>query len=386
MRVEVVGGGIAGLAVATALQRKGAEVRVRERQSDATQSGSGLSLFGNGFAALRTLGLEDAVRAAAGPPAHPSGLRLPQGRWISRFSEQAIAELRIIERQRLHDVLHGALRPGTVHFAEPVDEAAGASTVAAEADLVVAADGIRSTLRTGWTKNPGTRYAGYFAFRAITTAPVPLGASGETWGAGRRFGVAPLADGRVYWFATFNGPRDNPPSTEPAHLRELFGGWHDPIPAVLGATAAEAISVLPIDELAGCPAPLWRDKVVLVGDAAHAMTPDLGQGANLALEDAAVLTDLLAPYAARAKPAPESIRRALGSYDRHRSARVRAIWRRSRRVGGIGQWANPVAVRIRDGVFAALPDGPANAASVKLQGWTPEVGDQLVTPSGADPA
>ncbi len=119
MRIEVVGGGIAGLAVAAGLQRKGAEVRVRERQSDATQVGSGLSLFGNGFAALRALGPEDGVRAA-GSPAHPSGLRLPQGRWISRFSERAIVELRIIERQRLHDVLHGALRPGTVHFSEVV--------------------------------------------------------------------------------------------------------------------------------------------------------------------------------------------------------------------------------------------------------------------------
>lgn len=385
MKVEVIGGGIAGLAVASALQRRGAEVTVRERQADATQNGSGLSLFGNGFAALRTLGLDDAVRAAAGPsPAHPSGLRLPQGRWISRLSMQALTELRIIERQRLHDVLHGALRPGTVHFGESVGEAAGSSTVAAEADLVVAADGIRSTLRRGWAKDPGTRYAGYFAFRAITAEPIPLEASGETWGAGRRFGIAPLADGRVYWFATVNGPRDHPPPTELAHLRELFDGWHDPIPALLDTTSAEAISVLPIDELGGCPAPLWRDKVVLVGDAAHAMTPNLGQGANLALEDAAVLTSLLEPYAGQTTPEPEEIRGVLASYDRHRSARVRALWRRSRQVGGIGQWANPVAVRIRDNLLAALPDGPANAASVKLQAWTPEVGGHLANPSGAD--
>ena len=369
VKVEVVGGGIAGLAVATGLQRSGAEVTVRERKPDATQNGSGLSLFGNGFAALRALGLDGAVRAAAGfTPTHPSGIRLPRGRWISQFDEQAIAELRIVERQRLHDVLHGALRPGTVHFSEPVGEG-DVQAAAAEADVVIAADGIRSTLRTGWANDPGTRYAGYFAFRAITAAPVAIEASGESWGAGRRFGLAPLADGRVYWFATVNGVRDNPPPAEPTHLHELFRGWHHPIPAVLDATPAEAISVLPIDELAGCPDRLWHKNVVLVGDAAHAMTPNLGQGANLALEDAAVLTGLLARYAAQTKPAPEEIRHALKRYDQHRSARVQAIWRRSRRVGVIGQWSHPIAVWIRDNVFAALPDGPANAASAKLQSW-----------------
>lgn len=375
VKVDIVGGGIAGLAAAAGLQRAGATVTVRERQPDATQNGSGLSLFRNGLAALEALGLADAVRAAAGrSPEYPSGLRLPSGRWMSRFSGRAIADLRIIERQRLHDVLHSQLRPGTVHFSSPVSNDKRSSSTGSghgAADLVVAADGIRSSLRAGWPDDPGARYAGYFAFRAITVEPVPLDASGETWGAGRRFGVGPLSDGRVYWFATVNGSRDDPPPVDRAALERLFGDWHQLIAAILGATPLKAISLLPIDELSRCPASLWRGNVVLVGDAAHAMTPNLGQGANLALEDAATLVGLLAPYAAQAHPPQDQIRRALEAYQQRRSARVRAIWRRSRQIGTLGQWEHPAAVRIRDAVFSRLPDGSVNAASVTLQSWTP---------------
>ncbi len=372
MKVDVVGAGIAGLAVAAGLQCAGATVTVRERQPDATQNGSGLSLFTNGIAALEALGLADVVRAAAGSsPMQPSGLRRPDGRWLSRLGPRAVAGLRVIERQRLHQVLHEALRPGTVHFAEQVDPPDHLSSVSSDADLLVAADGIRSAHRAGWSHDPGTRYAGYFAFRAITREPVSLDALGETWGAGRRFGMAPLADGRVYWFATVNAERDRPPTTELAHVRELFGQWHDPIPAILNATSADAITVLPIDELARCASPLWRNNVVLIGDSAHAMTPNLGQGANLALEDAATLTALLATYATDPQPSADDIHRALQSYQRQRAPRLRAIAKRSRRLGSVGQWSNRVGVKARDGVLAALPDAVISTSTVKVHRWTP---------------
>lgn len=378
MKVDVVGGGIGGLAVAAGLQRAGATVTVREREPDATQNGSGLSLFGNGFEALEALGLADAVRAAAGSSsAYPSGLRLPDGRWVSRFSEQATAGLRIIERQRLHDVLHSALHPGTVRFSSPVSAGEGSSSshgMHSDADLVIAADGIRSSVRARWPGNPGPRYAGYFAFRGITAEPVPLQAAGETWGRGRRFGIAPLADGRVYWFATLNGRRDEPPRVDMPSLQHLFGDWHRPIGAILAATPAEAITLLPIDELSSCPPSLRQGNVVLLGDAAHAMTPNLGQGANLALEDAATLSMLLAPFAEQAHAAEDQLQRALADYEHRRLARVNAIWRRSRRIGAVGQWEHPVAVRVRDAVLAWSPDGPANKASVALQAWTPGTG------------
>lgn len=375
MRVEVIGGGIGGLAVAVGLQRAGATVTVRERQPDATQHGSGLSLFGNGLAALVALGLGDALQAAAGDsPPYSSGLRRPDGRWLARFSAQVTAELRVIERQRLHDVLHGALRPGTVHFSSPVSAQEGSALAYGAADLVVAADGIRSSVRAGWPDDPGWRYAGYVAFRGITARPVPLDAAGETWGRGRRFGIAPLADGRVYWFAALNVPREEPSRIDKPGLERLFGDWHHPIRAILAATPVEAITLLPIDELSRCPRSLWRRNVVLLGDAAHAMTPNLGQGANLALEDAATLAMLLAPFAAQPQPAPDPLRRALADYERLRLPRVRAVWRRSRRIGVVGQWERPVAVRARDAVLSWLPDGPVSRASVALQAWRPATG------------
>ena len=374
MRVDVIGAGIAGLAVASGLQRAGATVTVRERCPNATQNGSGLSLFTNGFTALDVLGLADPVRAVAGiPPKLPSGIRRRDGRWMARFSTAAIADLRIVERQRLHDVLLGSLRPGTVRFSSPVrGQAFSASTGArlSDADVIVAADGIRSEVRTAWPGDPGVRCAGYFAFRGITAEPVRLDALGETWGPGRRFGVAPLSDGRVYWFATYSAPRHEPP-LDPARLRELFAGWHSPIEAIITATAPDAVTMLPVEELSHCPPSLHKDNVVLLGDAAHAMTPNLGQGANLALEDAATLVRLLAPHTSASRPPDADVRRALQTYQRSRRPRVAAIARRARRLGEVGQWRNPGAVWARDTSITRLPDALMNAATVRLQSWKP---------------
>lgn len=353
MNVTVIGAGIGGLVTAIGLQRAGANVTVLERARGPAFSGSGLSLFGNAFTALDAIGMGDEVRAlGAGRPDLRAGQRRPDGRRLAVTPSDALRDLRVVHRADLHRVLAAALTPRTIRYGEAVTaEPPGA-------DLVVAADGLRSRTRASWPGDPGVRYAGYSAWRGVTGTPVDLrGEAGETAGRGERFGLAPLADGRVYWFATVSLPAGTRFADEHAEVLRRFAGWHAPIGEVLAATPAETVFRTDIHDLAG-PVPAFRrGRTVLLGDAAHAMTPDLGQGAGQAMEDAATLVALL-----RTRPVEE----ALDAYDRLRRARTAPIAARARRVGQVMQSRS----RLRDPLLR-LTAGLAGRELAAIQSWQP---------------
>ncbi|MGA9748384.1 MAG: FAD-dependent monooxygenase [Nocardioides sp.] len=378
MKVVVIGAGIGGLAVAAGLQRQDIDVTVLERAERFAAAGSGLSLFGNGFRALDALGLGPAVRqiSATEPFAGRAGIRVASGRWISTTSEAATHDLRVVDRTALHGVLLGALGPGSVQHGSSVRSVHEDEVRLTDgrrvsgADVVVGADGIRSTVRAGWPHSPPIRYSGYVAWRAITRRPFHLDVVGETWGRGRRFGFAPLPDGRVYWFATANRAPDAPATDGMGALTDLFGTWHHPIPDLLDATDSSSVQQLPIEELAHAPATFVRGRTALLGDAAHAMTPNLGQGANQALEDAATLSALLGRVAGATTPA-DAVAAALQRYDIVRTGRTAGIALQARRIGAVGQWSNPAATAIRDRAVRLTPDRRINALATEIQNWHP---------------
>jgi len=121
-------------------------------------------------------------------------------------------------------------------------------------------------------------YRGYPAWRGIPPFTHAHGIWGESWGRGTRFGIVPLSDERIYWFATANRPANTPPEDHHNALYELFGDWHTPIPALIYATPDSALLYNDIEDFE--PLSTWIDgRVVLPGDAAHSMTPNMGQGA-----------------------------------------------------------------------------------------------------------
>lgn len=373
MRIAVVGAGIGGLVAAAGLQADGHEVLVYERREDAGAIGAGLTLFPNAFAALDAIGLGDPVREISSDELSRlrSGHRRPSGVWLLTLPATGAPAVRSLHRADLHRTLAERLAAGSLRTGCPVAVAPDGAPLLRVGDeqerfeLVIAADGIRSEARTRWGLDRGLRSAGYTAWRGVTgPLPRPLEAAGESWGAGARFGIVPLPGGRVYWFATRSMPAGAPDPDPHGTLRELFGRWHAPIDELLAATPAEAVLRHDIFDLAAIPPSFVHGRGVLLGDAAHAMTPDLGQGAGQAVEDAAALVLLLRGCR------PEGLRAALERYDRLRRRRAAELWRRSRLAGRIGQARGPARL-LRDAALRAVPGSFLAASMTRLQAWAP---------------
>ncbi|MEU9376260.1 FAD-dependent monooxygenase [Streptomyces sp. NPDC048255] len=364
----VAGAGIGGLTAAVALQRRGWRVTVCERAPGPNAVGAGILLAPNALRAFDAIGF-DPTRAAG--PAAPAamGLRRPGGAWLSRTDGAALAARYgraplAVHRSALVAALAAALPDGAIRYGAAVtgvDDADGSPVVRTEAgdlgaDLVLAADGIHSPLRRQYfPAHPGLRYSGETAWR--TVLPAAAGAHAgpaadviETWGRGERFGVVPLADGRYYLFATAVVPEGYRPSDLRAEFLRRYGTWHDPIPALLERIDPAAVLQHDLYDLA-VPLPRYhRGRLAWLGDAAHAMTPNLGQGGCQAIEDAVVLAHLLET---REVPA------ALAAYSAVRHARTDAIRVRARRAGRIAALTHPLAVACRDLAVRATPAGLA---------------------------
>ncbi|MFJ8085831.1 FAD-dependent monooxygenase [Streptomyces sp. NPDC096205] len=375
----IVGGGIGGLAAAIALHRSGWRVEVLERAPRFTEIGAGISLWPNALAALDALGLAGAVRDVGAVEA-AGGVRDRRGRWLSRTDNAELTRrfghpLLVLHRAELLRVLTEALpadslRPGcevlAVRDEEPgpvVEHGGGESRPA----LVIGADGLRSAVRGAlWPQAAAPRYAGYPAWRMVTeplAAPPAEGAA--TWGRGERFGYTVLPGRRMYCFATASLPAGGAlgsPEAEYAELLRRFGDWPDPIPALLAAVPAAAVLRHDLYELPPL-ASFACGRVALLGDAAHAMTPNLGQGACQALEDAVTL--------AHCVDGTDDVAAALRSYDMLRRPRTQAVARRSARLGAVGQLAWPPAVVLRNAAARLTPVRATLRSMTPVLGWTP---------------
>jgi 2-polyprenyl-6-methoxyphenol hydroxylase-like FAD-dependent oxidoreductase len=354
VRVIVVGAGIAGLSAAIALRKTGHEVVVLERAPRVDPVGAGITLFANAMRALDRLGVAAAV-AARGAAATRSAILTWKGRELTRVPPDLLEGTIALHRADLQAELAaaaGEVRLGVEITAveQGEDGVVARSTDGREerGDLLVGADGLSSVVRRAIADVP-IRYAGYTAWRGVSSVPVEAGRLTESWGVGERFGVVDIGRGRTYWFATKNAPEGetDEPGGSKAEILRRFSGWHEPIAAVVEAADEGVILRNDVYDLE--PLARWSDgRLVLVGDAAHATTPGVGQGAAQAIEDAVVLSDRLT--------GSEDPSAALAEYEAIRRPRAEAVLKISRRADKAAQLASPLGCRLRNALVRWLPD------------------------------
>jgi 2-polyprenyl-6-methoxyphenol hydroxylase-like FAD-dependent oxidoreductase len=363
MNIVILGAGIGGLTTAIALKKQGLPVVVYEAAPEIRAVGAGLVLAANAIKAFRKLEIDQAVMAE-GRLLDAFSIKDEKGKVITHTdslaaSEKYGADNFTIHRANLHQVLMSFLSPEEVqtnkgctgferkegglllHFSD------GSSS---RADYLIGADGIHSAVRQQLVPGSRARYAGYTCWRAVIDNPSPdLHETTETWGPRGRFGIAPLAHGQLYWFACVQAPEND------AHRRhytvtdllDQFGGYHDPIPTILEATKNEDLIWNDIADLAPLPRYAYGN-ILLIGDAGHATTPNLGQGACQAVEDAVILAGEIEKAG--------SLPAAFQAFEKKRLARTHYVINQSRRLGAVAQVQHKWVGALRNTLIRLLPD------------------------------
>lgn len=346
IRAVIAGGGIGGLTAAIGLAQSGHQVQVLEQAPEIKPVGAGISLQPNALQALEELGLAKPV-AECGFESGTARALLSDGREAHSFdfsdfgARYGHLPITVFRGDLVDVLLENAQSLGvTVHTdCQAVSFVDGEDNVtvttsrgsAQSADLLIGADGINSTVSRQLWGDRDRRYSGYVCWRGIVTDPNVISKVPQMtkiWGRGRRFGYMQCAQNKVYWFATMScATPDNPP----VDWHHEFRSWPDPVADLVDGTSKSHIVYNAIaDRL---PLRKWSSgRVTLLGDAAHAMTPNFGQGGAQAIDDAVVLT--------RSLEAAADLLPALDAYEQLRIPRTTKLVNESFQFGAIAQGAS----------------------------------------------
>lgn len=358
MGIAIIGAGIGGLTTALALKKAGISFKVYESADELKPVGAGIILAMNAMQVYSDLGLADKIarngnRISAINLTKPNFDKLSSND-LSFFEKQFNVSTTAIHRADLHKVLaeevgqeHIVLGKRLQHIipTENNHRLEFEDGTSAEAQYLIGADGIRSVVRTQLFPESEYRDAGQWCWRGVVDNIEMLGTyqheANEAWGKGTRFGFVRLNDRQLYWYFLADKDMAEADSDIMPFLKE----YHPSVEQIIKATPKENWFVSAIMDLK--PIQQWSlDNVCLIGDAAHATTPNLGQGACQAIEDAYILGELLQKH---------SINEAFRLYPLLRKKKAHAVVNMSWKIGKLSHIRNPFAIAFRDFVMKATP-------------------------------
>ncbi len=358
MDIDVIGAGIGGLTTAIALQQQGLGARIFEQAGEIRPVGAGIIIANNGMQVYKTLGLHDAIEELGNPvwAMKVTDAQLQPISSIDLTSLEKKHQVRTvaIHRGQLQSVLAGSLQEGCLSLGHALQDA---TRQGAGFDLVfengvehtsaalVGADGLDSVVRTQLFEPSVIRNSFQLCWRGVTEYSLPEAYAHdliEAWGDGKNFGFVQIDPTHVYWFAYGSVLDDEGADDE---FRAQFAAFHPVVGDLMDATSQQDIHVSRLQDLS--PLSSWTiDNACLLGDAAHAMTPNLGQGASQAIEDAFVLAQCLAKM---------DVNPAFQRYQKLRMPKAKQVVRASRNFGRVAAWKHPLAVKVRNTGLASVP-------------------------------
>ncbi|MDH5655522.1 MAG: FAD-dependent monooxygenase [Spirochaetia bacterium] len=363
MKVSIVGGGIGGLTAALSLQKKGINVNLFEASDTLRAAGSGIWMSSNAVKVMEYLGFAPAFQKT-GIEMKTVSVEDENGRILSKISMDAVKKkhryaIHSVKRQSLHNLLSSQIDSSRIHTGKKLtglsqnDETVNLSFSDGSSDqcsILIGADGIRSAVRESVYPGVPLRYSGQSCWYGLSETKLPENRRQQTteiWMGKLRFGFTEVDNGQVYFFAVETSPAENHfHGDRTSHLLGLFQNAPKIVREILSGAKSENIIKNDLNDLKPF-IPLVHGRVVLIGDAGHATTPNLGQGAAQAMEDGVLLAELLS------KKDPQT---ALNHFETMRKKRIMHIVNTSWRMGQIAHEENPLMKNIFRGIFRMTPD------------------------------
>jgi len=385
----IVGAGIAGCSTAIILARQGVSVTLIEKQTEWRFQSSGIFVYSNGLAALREVGVLDDILAAG------FGIHDGKNIYLDHLGDPIVdvfypsiggdvPPILGIKRADIHRILAAQLdslgvgiRLGTIlstlepGSAQQPARARLSDGSEADYDLVIGADGIRSDLRAQVFPSIQPRNTGFGVWRSVHNRPAELDAKYMMMGIGKRMGIMPISDDKLYIFGTVPEPAEHWYEREewPAIMREKFAEFQGPVRQFLDEVSSETEVLYTVVEEVAAPLPWNHERVLLIGDAAHASTPFMGQGGAMAVEDAVVLGRMLAED--DAADVPELLQR----FGQRRYPMCKFVQDASRKVGEAGADENPESCQARNAAMQQSSQAHVDDFYSKLDAYRRAEGD-----------
>jgi 2-polyprenyl-6-methoxyphenol hydroxylase-like FAD-dependent oxidoreductase len=359
MTIDIIGAGIGGLTTAIALEQKGIKIRIFERAEQIKPVGAGIILASNAMQVYEKLGLRKIIEENGNPISlmniTNSNLKPLSKIDLSYFEQKHNIKNIAIHRGKLQQILMERLNTKIElkHKLTSIDKIANAYSLKFEngkqiqSSTILGADGLHSIVRQNILPNNSIRNANQICWRGITDFKLPIKFRhelNEAWGKSERFGFVQIAENKVYWYA-LKSFKKNKNEFSSNNLEQYFIDYNSVVKDIIKSTKKEQINTAEISDLK--PTNIWhKENVCLIGDSAHATTPNMGQGACQAIEDAFVLSECIDKY---------EITKAFTEYQKLRLPKAHQITKASWLVGKMAHLKNPILISLRNQMLRLTP-------------------------------